>query len=244
MYFAGSNVVRLLRAVQRPVFRFAAGAHERGFNLRNSDGSGSKEVLFWNRLSGRYDGFMRHFAREYPELLRLIAEELPPDASVLEMACGTGIISLSVSPRVRQVTATDLSPAMIDVARGKARKQGLANISFSVQDGYALDFPDESFDVIIIANALHVVPEPERMLKEAARVLKVRGKLLAATYCHGENAKTRFLFRLLKLTGFRPFREYTSRSFAELIAASGFVVEKTRLLHTHFPLMYVAARGA
>jgi len=87
-----------------------------------------------------------------------------------------------------------------------------------------------------------VIPEPLRMLKEAMRVLKPDGKLLTATYCHGENLKTRFLFWLLHLTGFRPWREYTSQSFVELIAAAGFAVAKTRLLHVHFPLVYVTAR--
>ena len=185
---------------------------------------------------------MRLFAREYPELLRLISAELQQKDAVLEMACGTGIISQQISPLGQRETATDISPAMIAVAAAKAQKLGLANIAFSVQDGYALDFADDSFDAVIIANALHVIPEPLRMLKEAGRVLQPQGKLLTATYCHGENMKTRFLFWLLHLTGFRAWREFTSKSFGELVAAAGFAVEKTRLLHIHFPLIYVVAR--
>lgn len=210
--------------------------------MKDRTGASNSDVAFWNRLAGHYDGFMRHFAREYPELLRLISEELHPADAVLEMACGTGIISRQLSPLVQRVTATDISPAMIAIAAAKARELGLANIAFSVQDGYCLDFADNSFDAVIIANALHVIPEPLRMLKEAGRVLQPQGKLLTATYCHGENMKTRFLFWLLHLTGFRAWREYTSRSFVELIAAAGFAIEKTRLLHIHFPLIYVAAR--
>jgi len=212
--------------------------------MKDGAGASKSDVVFWNRLAGHYDSFMRRFAREYPEFLRLISAELAPKDSVLEMACGTGIISRQLSNVVQMVTATDISPAMIAVAAAKARELGIVNISFSVQDGYSLDFADNSFDAVIIANALHVVPDPERMLKEAGRVLQPRGKLLTATYCHGENIKTRILFRLLHLTGFRPFREYTSRSFVELIAAAGFAIDKTRLLRVHFPLVYVAARRA
>ena len=212
-------------------------------NMINSGGKTRKsDVVFWDRLSGYYDGFMRRFAREYPELLRMIAAELRPDDSVLEVGCGTGIVSLFISPLVRRVTAADISPAMISVAAAKAGKRGLVNMEFSVQDALALTFADSSFDAVIIANALHVVPEPMGVLNEAGRVLNPAGQLLAATYCHGENMKARFLFRLLYLTGFRPFREYTSRSFADLITTAGFSVKKTRLIEKAFPLVYIAAQ--
>jgi len=202
----------------------------------------NRNTAFWNRIAKHYDGFMKRFAREYPELLKLIKSDLNTDDSVLEMACGTGIISLEISSIVRQVTATDISPEMIEIASAKAQELKINNIGFFVQNGYSLDFQDDSFDVCIISNALHVVPEPERMLKEAKRVLKPQGMLISATYCHAENIKAKFISWLISFTGFRAYRKFTSRSFIELIETSGFSIEELHILKENFPLIYVVAR--
>ncbi len=203
----------------------------------------NRNTAYWGKIAKNYDGFMKRFALEYPELLKLIKSDLNTDDSVLEMACGTGIISLEISSVVRQVTATDISPEMIEIASAKAQELKINNIGFIVQDGYSLDFQDNKFDVCIISNALHVVPEPERMLKEAKRVLKPQGVLITATYCHAENFKTKFISWLLTFTGFKAYRKFTSRSFIDLIEASGFSIMKSHVLKGNFPLIYVAARS-
>lgn len=204
--------------------------------------SQNRNTAYWGRIAKHYDGFMKRFAREYPELLNLIKSDLNPDDSVLEMACGTGIISLDISSIVRQVTATDISPEMVEIALTKVQELKIDNICFFVQDGYSLDFQDNSFDTCIISNALHVIPEPEKMLNEAKRVLKPQGRLITATYCHDENVKTRFISWLLSFTGFRAYRKFTSRSFIELIETSGFSIMKSHVLKGNFPLIYVVAR--
>ncbi|MCX5854615.1 MAG: class I SAM-dependent methyltransferase, partial [Deltaproteobacteria bacterium] len=143
------------------------------------------EKRFWDKFAKRYDAFMKMAAREYPDLINLILTDLKPDNIVLEIACGTGIISLAISHKVHQVYATDISQAMIDIATTKAKQEKIQNIVFSVQDGYSLNFEDHTFDVCIIANAFHVMQEPERVLKEIRRVLSPDGLLIAPGYCHG-----------------------------------------------------------
>ena len=202
----------------------------------------NRNTAYWGKISKHYDGFIKRFAREYPELIKLIKSDLNPDDSVLEMACGTGIISLEISSIVGQVTATDISPEMIEIASMKAQDLKIDNIGFFVQDGYSLDFQDNTFDVCIISNALHVVPEPEKMLSEAKRVLKPQGMLITATYCHAENVKTKFISWLLTFTGFKAYRKFTSRSFIDLIETSGFSIIKSDVLKGNFPLIYIVAR--
>jgi ubiquinone/menaquinone biosynthesis C-methylase UbiE len=202
----------------------------------------NRNTAYWGKIAKHYDGFIRQFAREYPALLKLMKSDLKPDDSVLEMACGTGIISLEISSFVRQVTATDISPEMIAIASTKAQELKINNVGFIIQDGYSLDFQDNSFDTCIISNALHVVPEPERMLKEAKRVLKPQGILITATYCHDENVKTKFISWLLTFTGFKAYRKFTSKSFIDLIEASGFSIIKSNVLKGNFPLIYIVAR--
>ena len=104
----------------------------------------NRNTAYWSKIAKHYDGFIRQFAREYPALLKLIKADMKPDDSVLEMACGTGIISLEISSIVRQVTATDLSPEMIEIASTKAQELKINNVAFIVQNGYSLDFQDNS----------------------------------------------------------------------------------------------------
>jgi ubiquinone/menaquinone biosynthesis C-methylase UbiE len=200
------------------------------------------EKRFWDKFAKRYDSFMKMAAREYPDLINLILTDLKPDNIVLEIACGTGIISLAVSHKVHQVYATDISQAMIDIATTKAKQKKIQNIVFSVQDGYSLNFEDHTFDVCIIANAFHVMQEPEKVLKEIRRVLKPDGLLIAPGYCHGENLKARFISWLISLTGFKAYHKFTVRSFSEFIEGAGFSILKNQVLKSRFPLVYVLAR--
>ena len=200
------------------------------------------EKRFWDKFAKRYDAFMKMAAREYPDLINLILTDLKPDNVVLEIACGTGIISLAVSHKVHQVYATDISQAMIDIATTKAKQEKIQNIVFSVQDGYSLNFEDHTFDVCIIANAFHVMQEPEKVLKEIRRVLKPDGLLIAPGYCHGENLKARFVSWLISLTGFKAYHKFTVRSFSEFIEGAGFSIFKNQVLKSRFPLVYVLAR--
>ena len=86
-----------------------------------------------------------------------------------------------------------------------------AKLHFSVQDMFRLPYADESFDVIIVANALHIVPEPEKALSEIRRVLRDDGVLVAPTFTHAENSfsgKIRAFF--MKLAGFPLHSRWTS----------------------------------
>ena len=91
-----------------------------------------------------------------------MANALSSDMDVLEVATGAGLIAINIAPYVRQIEATDYAPKMIEAAR---KKRVPANARFSVEDATALSFGDCSFDAVIIANALHIVPEPTKCLQ-------------------------------------------------------------------------------
>lgn len=201
-----------------------------------------KEDAVWGRFAGVYDRFMKKDMDAYRIMIDKIIHNLAPDEKVLEVAAGTGLIALGISNHVKQIDAIDFSPKMIGTAKKKAQVKGVSNIRFGVQDAYALSFPSSSFDAVIIANTLHIMPEPEKALGEIGRVLKPGGKLIAPTFVHAGSRKAALLSRLMSITGFRAYHKWTQQSYHAFLRENGFTVVDAALLNASFPLAYVAAK--
>lgn len=107
----------------------------------------------------------------------LSAIDLPASANVLEVGCGTGVVSryLATLNNVTSVNGIDPSPVFINTA--KALGKNIAGLSFRTGDARALDFKDESFDLVVFHTTLCHIPSPETALQEAARVLRPGGVL-------------------------------------------------------------------
>ena len=190
---------------------------------------------FWDKNAGRYDRFMRKDAAAYEqmyELLRLVVRQ----KTVLELATGTGLIAKHIVRYANHTEAIDASQEMIEQA-----KQGVksAKLYFSVQDMFHLPYADQSFDVVIVVNALHIVPEPEKALSEIRRVLKDDGVLVAPTFTHADNAffgKVKAFF--MKLAGFPLHSKWTSHEYLAFLRENGWTVQKSTVLKASFPLTY------
>lgn len=112
-------------------------------------------------------------------------------------------------------------------------------------DATRLPYEADSFDAVVIANALHVMPEPEKALAEIRRVLKPGGLLLAPTFVHGEGSGFRLRVRLMELAGFHTYFRWSAKEFASFVTDRGFVVETCDLMNGGVtPLCYLEARSA
>ncbi len=197
---------------------------------------------FWNRFSGLYDLFMRKDKNTYNQMYSLIRERVNPDMHVLELATGTGLISIAIADRVNQVEATDFSPQMITEAK---KKQVPGNVNFSVKDACDLPYADGSFDCVILSNALHIMPDPELALKNIKRVLKSDGVFIAPTFTHAENGVGgRMKAKLMEWFGFRVYHKWTQGEYCAFLKRNGFAVERCTVLQSSFPLTYVEAKKA
>lgn len=190
---------------------------------------------FWDKNAGRYDRFMRKDAAAYERLYELL-RPVVRHRTVLEPAAGTGLIAKNIVNSAAHIEATDASPEMIAEAKRDNRS---AKLHFSVQDMFRLPYADGNFDVIIVANALHIVPEPEKALSEIRRVLKDDGVLVAPTFTHADNAffgRVKAFF--MKLAGFPLHSKWTSREYLAFLRENGWTVRKSAVLTASFPLTY------
>ena len=190
---------------------------------------------FWDKNAGRYDRFMRKDRAAYEEMYERI-RPLVRRKTVLELATGTGLIAKHIVNAAAHIEATDASAEMIAEAK---RDNHSAKLYFSVQDMFRLPYADQSFDVVIVSNALHIVPQPEKALCEIHRVLKDDGVLIAPTFTHAGNSffgKIRAFF--MKLAGFPLHSKWTSEEYLAFLRQNGWTVRESAVLKASFPLTY------
>ena len=190
---------------------------------------------FWDKNAGRYDRFMRKDRAAYDEMYVLI-RPVVRHKTVLELATGTGSIAKHIVTAAAHIEATDASAEMIAEAKRDNRS---AKLHFSVQDMFCLPYANQSFNVVIVSNALHIVPQPEKALQEIKRVLKDDGVLIAPTFTHAENSftgKVRAFF--MKLAGFPLHSKWTSEEYLSFLRQNGWAVRKSVILKASFPLTY------
>ena len=195
-----------------------------------------KHKNFWDKNAGRYDRFMRKDRAAYETMYGLI-RPVVKGKTVLELATGTGLIAKNIVNAAAHIEASDTSAEMIREAK---RRNHSAKLYFSVQDMFCLPYADESFEVVIVSNALHIVPQPEKALAEIHRVLRDDGVLIAPTFTHAENSffgisKAFFL----KLAGFPLHSRWTSEEYLCFLQQNGWTVRKSDVLKASFPLTYV-----
>ena len=111
-----------------------------------------------------------------------------PDERWIDVACGPGLITRGVAPRVREAIGVDLTPAMIDVARREAEAEELENVRFEVGDATALSHPDATFDGAVTRFSLHHIPLPGRVVAEMARVVRPGGHVVIADHLTSQEA--------------------------------------------------------
>lgn len=201
----------------------------------------AEKKSFWSEYAGVYDSFMKKDADAYRQMYALI-RPVAEDKNVLELACGTGLISKNIASAAASVEACDSSPEMIAAAKKDCRS---SKLHFSVQDMTALPYTSGSFDVVIAANVLHIIGDPEKALSEISRVLAPGGILIAPTFTHAKmGLGGRLRAGLMKLAGFPLRHKWSPESYAGFITSHGWTITKKAVLPASFPLTYIECRKA
>lgn len=192
----------------------------------------------------------RAFSEEYKEIISILLEAVHEGDSVIDMGCGTGLVSFPLAKKCRRVVGMDSSSAMIAVANTRKDALDETNAEFLVSEaGHAVSGFSKDFDVVLFCNVLHVVADPRAVLEAAKGYLADGGRLLVVSYCHGERLRFRARvmslgMRVLHTMGKIPHIHLLSFSdVTDLCRVSGFEVVDTRLFETGgFPCAFVVAR--
>ncbi len=198
---------------------------------------------FWDCCAPVYDLAMKKGDAGDRVAAEYIAGYLAPGSTLLEAACGTGRFTCALAPHLAQVCCCDYSQKMVETAKRKAHVLGLDNVSFSIQDVTSLNFPAASFDSVLAANVLHLLPEPEKAVDELVRVVRPGGLLIFPDFVNAESDSSgrRFL-KLIGRLGFQPQNEWTSVQFLDFLQDSGLSLVSHRMFISKQPMCVAIAR--
>ncbi|MEQ1805621.1 MAG: methyltransferase domain-containing protein [Burkholderiaceae bacterium] len=203
----------------------------------------------WDLAAQDYEALWQaQLAKAQAALLTCAA--LMPGERVLDVACGTGLVSLAAAASVGphgHVHGVDLSGHMVGAAQQRAADRGIAHTSFTRMDGEALDFPDASFDVVMCALGLMYMPDPAQAVREMRRVLRPGGRLGLSVWGERSRCGWSAVFEIVDAEVASEvcplfFRLGQQDTLAHLCADAGFdIVEQRRIEST---LAYVDADEA
>lgn len=148
--------------------------------------AGTAKARFWDRIAPKYAADSIADLAGYETTLRRVQGLLSTSQDVLEIGCGTGSTALRLAPFTRSLLATDVSPAMIEIAHQRLAGQPSPQLRFAVADADALAFGQGSYDAVLAFNVLHLVCDLDAALALAAQALRPGGLLVSKTPCLAE----------------------------------------------------------
>ena len=178
-----------------------------------------RSFRFWQMGAKFYTPLQeKKFKKIYDEVVEL-SKKYIRNKSVLEIACGTGQFTYPLAPRSFSWIASDYSPNMIE----EAQKHNHTKATFCIQHAMDLRFPDESFDVVYMANALHLMKDPAQVLSQAHRVLKGAGLLIVPTFVY-EKGVNLVRLKCMETVGLEIVSEWSTATLCDFISQHGFKV--------------------
>ena len=118
--------------------------------------------------------------------------------TVLDVACGTGVVVFQLAKTAKRVVGLDLTGEMLQRARKQRHEQGIANVRFVLGEAEALPFPDDRFDATVCRMSVHHFADPARVLAEMARVTRPGGRLVIADIVTADEAEQAELHNALE----------------------------------------------
>ena len=197
---------------------------------------------FWDVIAKRYDK-QTHKDENYARAVDRFALYLRADHTVLDYACGTGVISFRIAGLVKQVHAIDTSARMIQLANQRARECRVCNVRFEQKSLLDERLGAGTYDVLLAFNILHLLDDARVAVDRAARLLKPGGLLVSSTPCLGEaGILLRALLPLVSKVILSHLRVFRMDQVRDLIRDGGFQILESKVREDSIPLYFAVAR--
>lgn len=206
--------------------------------------SRTKAERFWDRAATSYDKEEKKDEKTYELILEKLKGHLHKEDLVLDFGCGTGLISNEIAGLVDTVRGIDLSSKMVEMAKVKAKRQGLSNTEYLHETIFSDRLEFGSFDIILSFHILHLLHDPESVISRLHRLLKPNGLLLSVTPCMGEKPMLNAMISLLSGIGVIPkIKSFKRHDLEQILATTGFErVESEKLNGTSNQYFTVARK--
>lgn len=194
---------------------------------------------FWSSFARFYDVSEALNGDVYREMTHQTRLLIPRGAKVLDCAAGTGALSIAAADRAESVLCTDTSKEMLSVARKKANHRRLFNITFEQRNIFHLQDADNTYDIAIAGNVLHLLVDPENAVRELCRVTKTGGRVLLPTFMLKDKSSiSNKLIGIYKKLGFSPSTDYSPKSYVEMLKSCNCGEVKSKLIKGTVPCCY------
>lgn len=193
--------------------------------------SRNKAEKFWDRTASNYDKEEKKNEKTYLQIIEKSKSYLKTADIVLDFGCGTGLVSNEIAKSVKKIHAIDLSSKMIEIAKTKAEKQKILNIEYA----HATIFDDSlklgSYDVILSFYILHLLEDPQVVIRKIHKLLKPGGMLISVTPCMGEKPFLSGLFSIFSKVGIVPqIKPFKLPSLEQLFTNESFEIIENKFL--------------
>jgi ubiquinone/menaquinone biosynthesis C-methylase UbiE len=178
--------------------------------------------------------------------LRMIVKATAPrqDDTLLDVACGGGLVVCEFAPRVKHATGIDMTPAMLDRARQIAAENGISNVTWARGDGGLLPYADGSFDIVVTRFSMHHFVDPLCVLQEMVRVCAPGGRVVVVDmYASDDAVKAAEWNRVEKLRDPSHVRCLTLPELAQLFRVVGLSEPRTDFYELRDEIKNLLARS-
>ncbi|MGB5868810.1 MAG: methyltransferase domain-containing protein [Albidovulum sp.] len=209
------------------------------------------QATFWDKVAPKYAKTPIADQAAYEYTLGRTRSYLTPNDRVLELGCGTGSTALLLASNVKEITAIDMSPGMLAIARQKAATAGVKNLSFEV----GADVPRQGrYDVVMGYSLFHLVPDMEQRFAQIHALLPKGGYFITKTACLGQGGggmggalkslAIRIAIPVMQMIGKAPYvRSFSVKELQNAVTAAGFeIVESGNHPKGPPPAHYIVAR--
>lgn len=174
--------------------------------------------MIWDRLAPFYDFFETVYnGKCYKGIAKKIKEYVTEDDFVLECACGTGLLTVPMAQKCKKLITTDYSVGMLRQTKKKVAKY--ANTNVEKASILELPYNSGSFDVVVAANVIHLLDEPEKAISELKRVCKPNGKIVLPVYINHEKKNSIVAAKVLSALGVKFKRQFSLTSYKAFLAS-------------------------